>query len=50
MQAGFRANVASVDRACFIVTRQLPVPEQAPDQPLNVEFAAGEAVSVTLVP
>jgi len=36
--------------AAFIVTAQLPVPEQAPDQPANVEPALGVAVSVTTVP
>src|SRR5947208_12076322 len=36
--------------SAFIVTWQLPVPEQAPDHPLNVTPAAGEAVSVTGAP
>jgi hypothetical protein len=34
----------------FIVTVQVPVPEQAPDHPANVETAFGVAVSVTTVP
>ena len=43
-------NVAVTLRAWFIVTWQVRVPEQpSPDQPLNVELAAAEAVSVTLV-
>ena len=33
-----------------IVTIQLPVPEQAPDQPAKVEPEAGLAVKVTEVP
>ena len=36
-------------RACDIVTLQVPVPLQAPDQPLNVEPPEGVAVSVTSV-
>ena len=36
--------------AASIVTTQLPVPEQAPDQPAKVESAEGEAVKVTEVP
>lgn len=31
-------------------TVQLPVPEHAPDQPLNVALAAGTAVKTTVVP
>jgi len=33
-----------------MLTVQLPVPVQAPLQPVNVEPAAGAAVRVTLVP
>jgi hypothetical protein len=33
-----------------MLTVQLPVPEQAPDQPAKVAPVAGAAVSVTLVP
>lgn len=33
-----------------MLNAQLPVPEQAPLQPLNVEPDAGVAVMVTLVP
>lgn len=34
----------------FRTTLQVPFPEHAPDQPLNVAPAAGVAVSATLVP
>ena len=47
---GTGANSAPTDLAPDIVTLQLPVPPQAPLQPLNSEPAAGEAVSVTSVP
>jgi hypothetical protein len=43
-------NVAVTDCAEFIVTPQVPVPLQAPLQPLNVQPLAGVAVSVTCVP
>jgi hypothetical protein len=43
-------NVAVADLAAFIVTTQLPVPVQAPLQPLKVDPAAAAAVSVTEVP
>ena len=33
-----------------MVTEQVPVPEQPPDQPAKVEPAAGAIVSVTTVP
>jgi hypothetical protein len=36
--------------AAVIVSGQLPVPEQAPLQPANVEPPAGVAVNVTGVP
>ena len=36
--------------AWVIDTTQLPVPEQAPDQPANVDPAEGDAVNVTDVP
>ena len=39
------------DVAAFMVTAQVPVPEQPPPlQPANVEPPAGAAVSVTTVP
>jgi hypothetical protein len=45
------SNVAVTDSAALIVTWQVPVPEHPPpDQPVNVEPAAGVAVSVTTVP
>ena len=44
------AKVAVTDLAALIVTVQTPVPEHAPDQPTNLEPAAGLAVSVTLAP
>jgi hypothetical protein len=47
---GVRLNVAVTDRFEFIVTVQLPVPEQAPDHPVNVEPVFGVATSVTTVP
>ena len=31
-------------------TEQVPVPEQAPDQPLNFVLGAGTTVSATVVP
>jgi hypothetical protein len=43
-------NVAVTAWLDFIVTVQLPVPEQAPDHPVNVEPVFGAAVSVTTVP
>jgi hypothetical protein len=43
-------KVAVTDVAAFIVTEQVPVPEQAPLQPAKVEPPAGAAVSVTTVP
>src|SRR5688500_12644442 len=45
------ANVAVTDRASVIVTTHAPVPEQAPDQPVNVLVAeVAVAVRVTCVP
>jgi hypothetical protein len=43
-------NFTVTDRALLIVTLQVPVPEQASDQPEKTEPVAGDAVSVTLVP
>src|ERR1035438_4456233 len=42
-------NVAVTLRLEFIVTVQVPVPEQAPDQPAKVEPGFGVAVNVTTV-
>ena len=50
LQLGAVLKVAVTDRAADMVTWQLPVPEQAPDQPANVEPDAAEAVNVTTVP
>jgi hypothetical protein len=44
------ANVAVTLRAWVIDTPQLSVPEQAPDQPVNVDPGEGDAVNVTDVP
>jgi hypothetical protein len=33
-----------------MVTRQVPVPEHTPDQPVKVDEAAGVAVRVTVAP
>jgi hypothetical protein len=39
------------DAAAFITTVHVPVPEHPPpDQPLNIEPDAGDAVNVTAVP
>ena len=43
-------NVAVTAALPVKVTLQVPVPVQAPDQPVNVEVAFGTAVSVTMVP
>jgi hypothetical protein len=43
-------NVAVTDCAALIVTEQVPVPEQAPLHPANVEPVPATAVSVTGVP
>lgn len=43
-------NFTVTDCAWLIVTLQVPLPVQASDQPEKTEPAAGDAVSVTLVP
>ena len=43
-------NVAVTARACVIDTVQVPVPVQAPLQPVKVELLATAAVSVTTAP
>jgi hypothetical protein len=45
-----RANVAVTLRAVVILTVQVPVPVQAPLQPVKVDPLAAAAVRVTLVP
>jgi hypothetical protein len=44
------SNRAVTERAAAIVTVQLPLPEQAPDQPLKDDPAEVVAASVTVVP
>jgi len=44
------SNVAVTDVVLVGVTLQVPVPVQAPDQPVKVEPAFGVAVSVMAVP
>ena len=46
----FKVNAAFAVLLEFIVTVQLPVPEQAPDQPEKVEPEEGVAIKVTGVP
>ena len=43
-------NVAVTPRSLFMVTEQVPVPEQSPDQPENRQPDAAVAVNVTDVP
>ena len=45
-----RLKVAVTEFAVVIVTVHEPVPVHAPDQPVNIEPVAGDAVSVTEVP
>jgi hypothetical protein len=46
----FKLKVAVTFFGASIITLQVVFPEQAPDQPLNTELAAGAAVSATVVP
>jgi len=48
--AAVSVNIAWTVLAALIVTTQVPVPEQAPDQPVNVEPDVADAVRVTTVP
>ncbi len=50
MMKAVRVNAATTDVSVLMVTRQLPVPEHAPDQPAKEEIASGEAVRVTTAP
>jgi hypothetical protein len=43
-------KVAVTAASCVSVTEHAPVPEHAPDQPVNVDPGPGEAVSVTVEP
>jgi len=45
----FRVKAAVTDFAAVMVTEQVPVPEQAPLQPVKVEPVAAAAVKVTAV-
>ena len=42
--------MAVTDRACVMLTVQVPVPLHAPDQPVKVESGAEAAVRITEVP
>ena len=42
-----RTNLAVAARSALIVSVQVPMPEQAPDQPANLDPAEAVAVSVT---
>jgi hypothetical protein len=46
----FEVNEAVNDLLVSMVIEQVPVPEQGPPQPENVEPELGEAVNLTLVP
>jgi hypothetical protein len=47
---GMSANVADTVELADMMTVHVPVPEQAPDQPVNVESAVGVAVREMVVP
>ena len=48
--AATRTNTAVTSRSAFIVSVQVPVPEQSPRQPANVEPAFADALSTIDVP
>jgi len=48
--SGSAVKVAVTDRAWFIVTAQVPVPVQAPDQPAKEDPFAGVAVRRIVAP
>src|SRR3954452_20058298 len=50
VEGGVGAKVALTVLAASMVTVQLPVPLQAPPQPVKVEPAAGVAVNETMLP
>jgi hypothetical protein len=50
VKTGFFAIVALTACDPFIVTEHVPIPVQAPDQPLNSESGTGVTASVTTVP
>jgi hypothetical protein len=51
VSVGFNANVAVTVSLAVTVVVHVPVPEQPPpDQPVNADPAAGEAVNVTALP
>jgi hypothetical protein len=45
----FNVKVAVTDLVAFIVTEQVPVPEQLPPQPVNIEPVPALDVKVTTV-
>ena len=44
------SKVATTEVSVEAVMTHAPVPVHAPDQPVNIELAAGAAVKVTVVP
>ena len=49
-ERGANPNEASTDESASIVNDHVPVPEHAPDHPVNAEPASASAVSVTTFP
>ena len=50
VKCGFAVKVAVAERSVVMGSGHVPVPEQAPDQPVKVEPEAAVAVSVTDAP